>query len=65
VKRGTFKGDPLSVDHFIPRPVVLELDNAIAKLELVPLRLEESKNAGVVERQVPLAKQLRKSRLRS
>ncbi len=65
MRRGTDNDDPLSVDRFIPREVVLELDNAIAKLELVPLLLEGSKNAGVVERQVPLAKKLRKSRLRS
>ncbi len=55
VKRGPYKGDELSVDHIIPRTVVPELDNVIANLELMPLRMNESKNANVGPRQLALA----------
>ncbi len=44
VMKGPYKGDELSVDHIIPRAVVPELDNVIANLELLPLRMNESKN---------------------
>jgi hypothetical protein len=39
VRRGPYKGDQLSVDHIIPRAVCPELDNVIANLELMPLRM--------------------------
>ncbi|MGO8927307.1 MAG: hypothetical protein ACLQU3_10500 [Limisphaerales bacterium] len=39
VRRGPYQGDHLSVDHIIPRAVVPELDNVIANLELLPLRM--------------------------
>ena len=55
VMRGPYKGDQLSVDHIIPRAVVPELDNVIANLELMPLRMNEKKNAKVGERQLSLA----------
>ena len=42
VMRGPYAGDQLSVDHIIPRAVVPELDNVIANLELMPLRLNEA-----------------------
>ena len=58
IKRGPYKGDELSVDHIIPRAVVPELDNVIANLELMPLRVNESKNARVGERQLALAEKL-------
>ena len=55
IKRGPYKGDELAVDHLIPRAVVPELDHVIANLELLPLRMTESKNANVGERQFGLA----------
>jgi hypothetical protein len=55
VRRGPYKGDQLSVDHIIPRAVVPELDNVIANLELMPLRMNESKNAKIGQRQRALA----------
>ena len=57
IRRGPYKGDQLSVDHIIPRAVVPELDNVIANLELMPLRMNEGKNAKIGERQRSLAKQ--------
>ena len=59
VMKGPYKGDQLSFDHIIPRAVVPELDNVIANLELMPLRMNESKNAKVGERQLALAEKLR------
>ena len=50
------KGDQLSVDHIIPRAVVPELDNVIANLELMPLRMNEKKNAKMGARQRDMAK---------
>ena len=58
IRRGPYQGDELSVDHIIPRAVVPELDNVIANLELMPLRMNESKNAMVGERQRALAEKL-------
>ena len=55
IQRGPYKGDQLSADHILPRAVVPELDNVIANLELMPLRMNESKNAKVGERQLSLA----------
>ena len=62
---GPYRGDELSVDHIIPRAVVPELDNVIANLELMPLRMNESKNAKVGERQLALADKLRAAGLLS
>jgi len=39
VMKGPYKGDQLSVDHIIPHAAVPELDNVIANLELMPLRM--------------------------
>jgi len=58
VMKGPYKGDQLSVDHILPRVIVPELDNVIANLELMPLRMNESKNAKVGERQLSLAEKL-------
>jgi hypothetical protein len=58
VKRGPDAGQELSVDHIIPRSVVPELDNVIANLELLPLKLNESKNAKIGRRQRDLAGKL-------
>lgn len=65
VRRGPYKGEKLSVDHIIPRAVVPELDNEIANLELMPLRMNEGKNAKVGARQVDLARKLHKAGLLS
>ena len=48
----------MSVDHIIPRAVVPELDNVIANLELMPLRLNQSKNDKIGDRQKDLAGKL-------
>ena len=58
VTKGPYKGDQLSVDHIIPRAVVPELDNVIANLELMPLRVNQRKNASVGQRQRDLARKL-------
>ena len=63
VCRGPYRGENLSVDHIIPRAVVLELDNVIANLELMPLKLNEGKNARIGARQVSLARKLHKAGL--
>lgn len=56
VRKGPYAGQLLSVDHIIPRSVVSELDNVIANLELMPLALNQGKNASIGERQVAMAK---------
>jgi len=56
VMKGPYKGDQLSVDHIVPRAVVPELDNVIANLELMPLRMNESKNDKIGDRQRDMAK---------
>ena len=63
VNRGPYKGQQLSVDHIIPRSVVPELDCVIANLELLPLRVNESKNAKIGQRQKALAKKLHEAGL--
>ena len=65
VRRGPYIGDQLSVDHIIPRAVVPELDNVIANLELMPLRMNESKNDRVGVRQLDLARKFNKAGLLS
>jgi hypothetical protein len=57
VKSGPYRGDQLSVDHIIPVAVVPELDNVIANLELMPGRMNSSKNSSIGERQKALAKE--------
>ncbi|GAA5127249.1 hypothetical protein JIN84_08955 [Luteolibacter yonseiensis] len=51
VRKGPYTGDILSVDHIIPRAIVPGLDNVIANLELMPLRLNQSKNDKMGDRQ--------------
>jgi len=63
VRRGPYVGDQLSVDHIIPRTVAPELDNVIANLELLPLRVNEAKNAAIGDRQRSLAKRLHRAGL--
>lgn len=65
VMKGPYTGDQLSVDHIIPRAIVPELDNVIANLELMPLRMNESKNAKITQRQVALGKKFREAGLLS
>lgn len=40
---GPYAGDQLSVDHIIPLSVPPQLDKVLANLELMPLRLNQSK----------------------
>lgn len=65
VQVGPCKGDQLSVDHIIPRSVVPELDNVMANLEFLPLRMNESKNAKITQRQRALAEDFFKAGLLS
>src|ERR1035437_3435409 len=65
VRRGPYKGDQLSVNHIIPRAVCPELDNVIANLELMPLRMNESKNDRVGARQTDLTRKFNKAGLLS
>ena len=53
------------MDHIIPRAVVPELDNVIANLELMPLKMNEGENAKIGARQVGLARKLHKAGLQS
>jgi hypothetical protein len=55
VRNGPSAGDIASVDHIIPCKVVPELDCVIANLELLPLKLNESKHAKIGARQSDLA----------
>src|SRR5512133_3179737 len=65
VRRGSDRGDELSVDHIIPRSVLPELDNVIANLELMPLRANERKNANLGARQLDLGRKLQRAGLLS
>lgn len=58
VTLGPYTGQKLSVDHIVPRSVVPELDCVIANLELLPLRLNESKNDRIGDRQRSYARKL-------
>ena len=65
VMKGPYRGDELSVDHIIPRAVVPELDNVIANLELMPLRMNESKNDKIGDRQRDMARKFHQAGLLS
>jgi hypothetical protein len=65
IQWGPYRGDQLSVDHIIPVSVVPELDNVIANLELMPLRMNQSKKASIGQRQRDLAGKLSKAGLLS
>lgn len=58
VRRGPYANDILSVDHIIPRSIAPELDNVIANLELMPLRLNQAKGNKIGDRQRSLAKKI-------
>lgn len=64
VRKGPYAGDVLSVDHIIPRSVAPELDNCIANLELMPLRLNQKKGDKIGDRQRDLARKLHAAGLR-
>lgn len=51
ITAGPYKGDKTSVDHIVPVAIVPELDNVVANLELLPLRVNESKNDKMGDRQ--------------
>lgn len=61
ISAGASSGDELSVDHIIPRAAVPQLDNVIANLEFMPLRVNESKNDSFGERQRQLLELFRLS----
>ena len=44
------------MDHIVPRAGVPELDNVIDNLKLTPLRMNESKNDKIGDRQRDMAK---------
>ena len=56
MRKGPYAGDIAFVDHIIPRAVAPELDNVIANLELLPLKVNESKNDKIGDRQRHMAK---------
>jgi hypothetical protein len=56
VTKGPYRGDQLSVDHIIPRSVVVELDNVIANLELMPMTANAKKKNKIGDRQRDMAK---------
>lgn len=58
VRKGPYIGQIISVDHIIPRSVAPELDNVIANLELMPLKLNMSKSDKVTSRQTDFASKL-------
>lgn len=63
IRKGTYQGDQLSVDHIIPRAAMPALDNVIANLELLPQRVNSSKKDKMGSRQRALAGQLRRAGL--
>jgi len=65
IRLGPYAGQELSVDHIIPRAVCVELDHVIANLELLPLRLNESKGDKIGTRQLTLAQTLQRAGLLS
>lgn len=58
VRKGPYSGTPLSVDHIIPRSIAPQLDNVVANLELLPLRLNQAKGNKIGVRQRDLARKL-------
>ena len=65
IQVGKYKGEELSVDHIVPRAVAPELDNVIANLELMPLKMNISKSAKMGARQQDYAKRFRAAGLLS
>jgi hypothetical protein len=63
VRNGPYAGEPLSVDHIIPRSIAPELDNVIANLELMPLTLNKRKQDKIGERQIALGRKFKEAGL--
>jgi hypothetical protein len=63
IRNGPYQGDQLSVDHIIPRAVCPELDNVIANLELMPMRMNSAKRDRVGDRQLSLARDFHRAGL--
>ncbi|HEY4284020.1 MAG TPA: hypothetical protein VGM62_13215 [Chthoniobacterales bacterium] len=51
VKAGPYGGDFLSVDHIVPRAHYPQLDNVLANLELMPMKLNRAKSDKMGQRQ--------------
>ncbi|MEQ1858460.1 MAG: Ada metal-binding domain-containing protein [Chthoniobacteraceae bacterium] len=56
IQRGSFVGDEMSVDHVLPRAEVPTLDNVLANLELMPMRMNSGKSAKLGEREKVMAR---------
>lgn len=65
VHTGPHAGDIVSVNHVVPRAVAPELDNVIANLEFMPLKVNEQTQDKIGERQMALAVKLRDAGLLS
>jgi hypothetical protein len=65
IRKGRYSGDQVSVDPIIPCARVPDLGNVITIVQLLPLRLNESKNDKMGARQRALVKQLRRADLLS
>lgn len=65
IRAGPYRDDELSVDHIIPYAVCPQLDKVIANLELMPLRMNQSKNDKVGDRQLQTAEELHRAGLLS
>ena len=48
---GPYAGDWLSVDHIVPRALYPQLDNVLANLEFMPMRLNRAKSDSFGQRQ--------------
>ena len=51
VKKGPCAGDSLSVDHIVPRARYPQLDNVLANLEFMPMKLNRAKADSFGQRQ--------------
>ena len=56
ITKGPYKGQDAEVDHIVPKAVCPEVENEIANLELLPLKLNEGKSDKIGARQVSMAK---------
>lgn len=45
ITKGPYAGEIVTSDHIIPRSVCPKLDNALYNLEMIPLTLNQRKNA--------------------
>lgn len=51
VKNGPYAGDFLSIDHIVPRALYPQLDNVLANLEMMPMKLNRQKSDSFGQRQ--------------